>query len=84
MSAAAVWSELVVLVIVAVNGDAAVVGDGSWHGGYPCDDARERVVAQDGVGGLTVLPSAAQDEYLPVADRHAAALLQPEGETVEN
>lgn len=79
MSAAPARSELVVLVIVAVNGDAAVVGNGSWHGGHPRDDARGRVVAQDGVGGLAVLPSAAQDEDLAVADRHAAALLQPEG-----
>lgn len=84
VSAAPSWSELVVLVIVAVNGDAAVVGDGSWHGGHPRDDACGRVVAQDGVGGLAVLPSAAQDEDLPVADWHAAALLQPQGETGEN
>lgn len=72
-------SELVVLVVVAVDGDAAVVGDGPWHGGHPRDDACGRVVAQDGVGGLAVLPSAAQDEDLPVADGHAAALLHPEG-----
>lgn len=32
-------SELVVLVIVAVNSDAAMVGDGSRHGGHPRDDA---------------------------------------------
>lgn len=74
-------SELVVLVIVAVNGDATMVGDGSRHGGHPRDDACGRVVAQDGVGGLAVLPSAAQDEDLPVADGHAAAFLQPEGGT---
>lgn len=73
-------SELVVLVIVAVDGHAAVVGDRPRHGGHPRDDARGRVVAQDGVGGLAVLPSAAQDEDLAVAYRHAAALLHPETE----
>lgn len=60
-------SELVVLVVVAVDGDAAVVGDGPRHGGHPRDDARGRVVAQDGVGGIAVLPSAAQDEDFAVA-----------------
>lgn len=69
-------SGLVVLVVVAVDGYAAVVGDGPRHGRHPCDDARRRVVAQDGVCGVTVLPSAAEDEDLTVAHRHAAALLQ--------
>lgn len=55
-----------------------MVGDGSRHGGHPRDDACGRVVAQDGVGGVAVLPSAAQDEDLPIADGHAAALLHPE------
>lgn len=73
-----------VLVIVAVNGHAAVVGDRPRHGGHPSDDACGRVVAQDGVGGLAGLPSAAQDEDLAVAYRHAAALLHPETEADMN
>lgn len=38
------WSEPVVFIGVAVDGHAAVVGDGSRHGGDGHDDARRRVV----------------------------------------
>lgn len=61
--------------IVAVDGDAAVVGDGAGHGGHARDDAGGGVVAQDGVRGLPVLPSPPQNEDLSVAHRHATALL---------
>lgn len=37
------------LLVVTVDGDTAVVGDGARHGGHPGDDACCRVVTQDGV-----------------------------------
>lgn len=40
---------MVELLIVAVNGDAAVVRNGAGHSGHARDDARGRVVAQDSV-----------------------------------
>lgn len=69
------WSEPVVFIGVAVDGHAAVVGDGPRHGRYAHDDARRWVVTQDGVCGFAVFSSAAENEDLPVAHRHAAALL---------
>lgn len=71
-------SEPVVLVIVAVNGYTAVVGDWPRHGGHPCDDACRWVVTQDGVGGFAIFPSSTEDEDLTVAHRHATALLHRE------
>lgn len=56
-----------VFVIVAVDGDAAVVGDRPRHGRHTCDDACCWVVTQDGVCRFAILPSAAEDEDLPVA-----------------
>lgn len=70
------WSEFMILVIVAVDGDTAVIRDGPRHSCHPCDDASWRVIAQDGVHGLSVFPSATKDEDLTVAHRHATALLQ--------
>ncbi len=61
------WSGPVVLVIVAVDGYAAVVGDRPRHGCHSCDDACCRVVTHDGVCCLAVFPSATEDEDLPVA-----------------
>jgi len=60
-------SWLIVLVIVAVDGYTAVVGDGSRHGRNSCDDTRCRVVAQDRVRGFTVFPPATENEDLSVA-----------------
>lgn len=65
-----------VLVIVAMDGYAAVVGDRPWHGCHSCDDAGRRVVAQDGVCSFPSFPSATKDEDLAIAHRHATALLQ--------
>lgn len=74
------WSEPVVFIGVAVDGHATVVGDGSRHGRYAHDDARRWVVTKDGVRGFAAFPSAAKDEDLPVAHRHAAALLRDGGQ----
>lgn len=68
-----------VLVIVAMDGDTAVVGDGPWHGCHSCDDASRRVIAQDGVCCFPIFPSATKDEDLAIAHRHATALLQERG-----
>lgn len=57
----------VVLVIVAMDGYTAVVGDRPRHGCNPCDDACCRVVTQDGVGCFAIFPSATKDEDLTVA-----------------
>lgn len=75
-------SEPVVFIGVAVDGHAAVVGDGARHCRYVNDDARRRVVAKDGVRGVAAFPSAAKDEDLPVAHRHAAALLRDRGQGI--
>lgn len=61
------WSEPVVFIGVAVDGHTAVVGDGPRHGRYAHDNARRRVVTQDGVRGFAVFSSAAKNEDLPVA-----------------
>lgn len=60
-------SEPVVFIGVAVDGHAAVVGDGPRHGRYAHDDPRRWVVAQDGVRRFTVFSSAAENKDLPVA-----------------
>lgn len=60
-------SEPVVFIGVAVDGHAAVVGYGPRHGRYAHDDARRRVVAQDGVRRVAVFSSAAENKDLPVA-----------------
>lgn len=60
-------SEPVVFIGVAVDGHAAVVGDGPRHGCYAHDNARRWVVTQDGVRGFAVFSSAAKNEDLPVA-----------------
>lgn len=73
-------SEPVVFIGVAVDGHATVVGDGSRHGRYAHDDARRWVVTKDGVRGVAAFSSAAKDEDLPVAHRHAAALLRDGGQ----
>lgn len=62
-----------------MDGHASVVGDGPRHGRYAHDDACRRVVTHDGVRGVATLPSATKDEDLPVAHRHAAALLRDRG-----
>lgn len=68
-----------VFIGVAVDGHASVVGDGPRHGRYAHDDARRRVVTQDGVRGVAAFPSATKDKDLPVAHRHAATLLRDKG-----
>lgn len=60
------WSS-VVFIGVAVDGHAAVVGDGPRHGRYAHDNARRWVVTQDGVCGFAAFSSAAENEDLPVA-----------------
>lgn len=70
-----------VFVIVAVDGYAAVVRDWPRHCRHACDDARCGVITQDGVCCVAVFPSAAEDEDLPVAHGHAAALLKGRRET---
>ena len=64
---ACLWSELVILVVVAMDGYTAVVGDWPWHGCHPCDDTRSRVITQDGVCCFAAFPSAAEDEDLTIA-----------------
>lgn len=68
-------SEPVVFLGVAVDGHAAVVGDGPRHGRYAHDNSCRWVVTQDGVRGFAVFSSAAKNEDLPVAHGHATALL---------
>ena len=68
-------SGLVELLVVAVDGDTAVVRDGPGHGRHTSDDAGGGVITHDAVGRLATLPAPAQDEELPVAHRHATALL---------
>lgn len=75
------------LVVVAVDGDTSMIGDGPGHGCHAGDDARGRVVALDGVRGLACLTPPAQDEDLSITHGHATALLhrqtqmEKEGET---
>lgn len=73
------WSEPVVFIGVAVDGHAAVVGDGPRHGRYAHDNARCWVVTQDGIRGFAGFSSAAKNKDLPVAHWHAAALLGDRG-----
>lgn len=73
---ASLWSQPVVLVIVAVDGYTAVVGDRPWHGCHTCDDACCRVITQDGVCCFTIFPSATKNKDLTIAHWHATALLQ--------
>lgn len=68
------------LVIVAVDGDTSVVGDGPGHGCHAGDDARGRVVALDGVRGLARLTPTTQDEDLAITHGHATALLHGQTE----
>lgn len=42
-------SRMVELLIVAMDGDTAVVRNGAGHGGHARDDTGGRVIAQDGV-----------------------------------
>lgn len=66
---------MVELLVVAVDGHTAVVGDGAWHRRYTGDDPRGGVVTQDGVGRLAALTATAQDVDLPVTHRHPTTLL---------
>ena len=68
------------LLIVAVDSHTAVVGDRPGHGRNAGDDARGGVIAQDGVRGLARLSPTAQDEDLPVTNRHSTTLLQRQKE----
>lgn len=64
------------LVVVAVDGDTAVVRDGTRHGSHARDDSCGGVVTLHRVRGLPVLPATSQDEDLSIAHRHSTALLQ--------
>lgn len=70
---------LVVLVIIPVYGNTAMVGDGPGHGSHASDDARSRVVTQNGVCCFTIFFPAAEDKDLAVTHRHATALQFAEG-----
>lgn len=71
-------SWMVELLIVAMDGDAAVVRNGAGHGGHARDDTGGRVIGQDGVWRLSVFTTAAQDIDLSITYRHTATFLLAE------
>lgn len=77
------WSWLEVFVVVAMDGNTSMVGDGPRHGGGAVADACGRVVAQDRVQRLAVFSSATEDEDLAVTHRHATALLRGDKNNVK-
>ncbi len=73
---------MVELLIVAMDGDAAVVRNGAGHGGHARDDTGGRVIAQDGVWRLSVFTTAAQDIDLSITYRHTATFLKNKSESI--
>lgn len=79
MRACAFGLLLVILLIVSMYGNTAMVGNGPGHGSHSCDDARCRVVTQNGVCCFAIFFSAAKDKDLTITHRHATTLQFAEG-----
>ncbi len=73
---------MVELLIVAMDGDAAVVRNGAGHGGHARDDTGGWVIAQDGVWRLSGFTTATQDKDLSVTYRHTATFLKNKSESI--